>query len=81
MGTAVGVTATMLFPDFVAKFVPVASVTVAQAPPVPKRPVVASAIVLVRMPLVPLCVPVGRLKRTVPAPAARVRVPRFKARS
>ena len=86
LGTCGGglVTATFLVPDFVAKKVPDASLAVAQAAQVlatlPKRPVFASAMVLVRMPLVPVCAPEGRLKRTVPAPAARVRVPRLRAK-
>ena len=69
----------MFVPTRVAKFVPVLSVTVRAAPRVPTSPVKRSFAVEVVIPLTELCVPVGNVKRTVPA-RRWVIGPRFRTR-
>ena len=74
------VTGTMFVPTRVAKFVlPEPSVTVRAAPRVPTSPVKRSFEVEVVIPLTELCVPVGKVKRTVPA-RRWVIGPRFRTR-
>ena len=71
----------MFVPTRVAKLVsPEASFTVAAAPSVPTNPVKRSTPVVVVMPFTGLCVPEGKVKRTVPA-RRWVIGPRFSTRS
>ena len=75
-----GATGTMFVPTRVAKLVlPELSVTVRAAPRVPTRPVKRSFALVVVIPLIELWVPVGKVKRTVPA-RRWVIGPRFRTR-